>query len=177
MEFEEIEDFFGTQDITDSSVVRCSDKCCSKKATCFTNIKLGLNTLLVPLCQEHANQIFHAVNKLPKLDGVQNPEAKCVLISNGSIYQWLILECPYCGQQHWHGGGKVVKDDPRQHLGYRVPHCADPFRIVADNGGQYKLVEDSPGAEPIYIINGDGCCSNCGKIVYVRKGYENALPV
>jgi hypothetical protein len=37
--------------------------------------------------------------------------------------QYLILEtCPYCGNQHLHGGGGLV-DDPQDFQGHRASHC------------------------------------------------------
>jgi len=162
----DIENYFGTTDIKGGYLVPCSDQYCGKQATCYTPIKLGFNTLFVPLCEEHAGEISHAINILPQLAGEKNPEAECVLIVKNGYYYWIIPNCPFCGKKHQHGGGTIGKDDPRQALGSRVPHCADPFREIADAGGHsYNLVEASPGAEPIYVVGGDGCCSNCGKVV------------
>jgi hypothetical protein len=39
----------------------------------------------------------------------------------GSV--WVVERCPYCGEEHRHGGGGR-DDDPRSFLFHRVPHCA-----------------------------------------------------
>ena len=166
-----VQDYLGTSPIEDGSVQQCSEQYCGKKATCFTRVKRGLHTLFVPLCEEHEQQICHVVNNLPDLEE-KNPEAECVLIRDGHGYQWLVLECPYCGLRHWHFGGIVGKDDPRKELGQQWPKCDDLFRRVVDKHGRYCLVEANKGAEPIPMVS-DGCCSNCGKTVYVPEDHEN----
>lgn len=37
--------------------------------------------------------------------------------------QWVIT-CPYCGEKHYHGAGKIG-DDPTRFLGHRSAHCDD----------------------------------------------------
>jgi hypothetical protein len=56
------------------------------------------------------------------------------------IWILTILECPFCGRSHEHGGG-VVGEPPL--LGPRVAHC---FRPVAP--GEYELtVKEDPQRE------------------------------
>ena len=62
-------------------------------------------------------------------------QAFCVLQRGKIVNQWLILDCPYCHKQHYHGGGKPT-DDPRSYLGHRSAHCVG---ISATDG--YVLVE------------------------------------
>ncbi len=53
----------------------------------------------------------------------------------GSINQWQIVCCPYCGGQHHHGAGYSGLENPRDYLGHRAAHCA-----TGGNNGYY-LVE------------------------------------
>jgi len=156
--------YFGTSDIKDGSMVRCSEEHCSEKATCFTMIKIGLFRVAIELCEEHANLIFHSLYNMPD---ERIPDAECTLISDGEHYLWRVDHCPYCSQRHYHGGGKVG-DDPRAALGHRVAHCGEPFFQAASKGGGYTLVEDCPGADPVHQVL-DGCCSNCGVQVEETK--------
>lgn len=171
--YNQSEHIFASEEIEDGTVCQYSEQYCSKRATRFTRVKRGLHTRFVPLFESHDDAIRHAIEELPKLDQ-KHPEAPCVLVSNGRIYQWLVLQCPYCGRRHWHGGG-LVDGDPRKQLGFRVPHCTAPFDAIADKWGDYRLVEKDAVREPIYEVV-DGCCSNCGKTVFVPEAYECALP-
>lgn len=46
----------------------------------------------------------------------------------------LKIDCPFCGQEHTHGGG-LVESDIQQWGGSRVCHCAKPEHT----GQQYSL--------------------------------------
>ena len=48
-----------------------------------------------------------------------------------------VVDCPFCGQLHHHGGGGTA-DDPRASLGPRVSHC------ISLPGREYLLVEGAP---------------------------------
>jgi len=61
--------------------------------------------------------------------------AECFLRKVSKTYIWVIPECPFCGEEHEHGGGRLG-DDPKKFLGLRVSHCASP-----SVGGQYILQE------------------------------------
>lgn len=56
------------------------------------------------------------------------------------IFEWVILCCPLCGQTHRHGGGEVLRDDPRRHLGHRAKHCLHS----ADARTEYTVIDERP---------------------------------
>jgi hypothetical protein len=43
----------------------------------------------------------------------------------GKIFQWMLEteKCPFCGENHEHGGGRVG-EDPLTYMGHRGAHCA-----------------------------------------------------
>jgi hypothetical protein len=49
----------------------------------------------------------------------------------GQYWALTVLKCPYCGRQHFHGGG----GGPRPLLGARAPHC------LSSAHPHYELVE------------------------------------
>lgn len=157
---------FGTSEIKDGSIVRCSQEHCSEKATCLGMINIGLFKVSVELCDEHARRIDHNLYCMPEPDE-KMPDAECTLISDGEHYLWRVDSCPYCSQQHYHGGGEKGAD-PRATLGHRLAHCPVPFSEAASKGGGYMLVEECPGADPVYKVV-DGCCSKCGVRVEVEE--------
>ena len=66
----------------------------------------------------------------PLTQGRKNPE----------VWLWTVKQCPFCGQEHTHGGGKY-EGDPRDLLSGRSPHC-DP--TVKGRPSQYTLVDADP---------------------------------
>lgn len=58
-----------------------------------------------------------------------HPEVPAHLGSDGQI---LLAACPFCGQQHRHGG-----------FGHRLAHCAEP------RGKGYLLVDAGPAAPQV----------------------------
>jgi len=52
-------------------------------------------------------------------------------------FTWRVDACPYCAHPHEHGGG-AFWENPRRHLGPRVPHCPGP------HDHEYRLTESSP---------------------------------
>lgn len=44
----------------------------------------------------------------------------------GQVYQWVILDCPLCHEEHYHGAG-ADDDDPNRFLGSRLPHCRPKY--------------------------------------------------
>lgn len=52
---------------------------------------------------------------------------------SGRVWQWVVKACPFCGKQHWHGGGPA-SGDPRERLGPRVAHCGQ---------GDYELRDEA----------------------------------
>ena len=65
---------------------------------------------------------------------------------SGKAHLWIVDRCPYCLQQHTHGGGKIGEHDPRKQLGHRHAHCGDPFQGKASLKG-YILVEPESSDE------------------------------
>jgi len=47
------------------------------------------------------------------------------LVRTGKIFQWKLEteKCPFCGDNHEHGGGRVG-EDPLTYMGHRGAHCA-----------------------------------------------------
>ena len=74
-------------------------------------------------------------------DDMRTPEAKAHLVKGADCWLWVVDHCPLCGRQHVHGGGSLASD-PRQLLGFRVPHCCED----GSEPGCYLLVEEAPGA-------------------------------
>lgn len=85
--------------------------------------------------------------------------AQVELVRDGQ-WMWRVLGCPFCREEHWHGGGRFDRD-PRTFLGGRVPHC-ESTRVLNDmhppfgwdgreraRGGEYVLVEAVPGAQAV----------------------------
>ena len=62
------------------------------------------------------------------------PEAKVILEHGRRCWLWVVRDCPYCHQEHTHGGGKT-DGDPRDLLGHRVSHCTTGPGV----GGGYVL--------------------------------------
>jgi hypothetical protein len=59
--------------------------------------------------------------------------AEAVAHRGRDAWIWHVAHCPFCGKEHWHGGG--TRERPA-FLGARAAHCTD--------GGprpQYELVE------------------------------------
>ena len=67
----------------------------------------------------------------------RNRHAVVRLLRHRFEYSWVIDHCPFCGKRHTHGGG-AKKENPRDFLGWRVPHCD------ANVAAQYRLVEAKP---------------------------------
>jgi hypothetical protein len=42
---------------------------------------------------------------------------------DSGVYTWVIPVCKYCGKTHYHGGGSLERNRPREFLGGRSPHC------------------------------------------------------
>jgi hypothetical protein len=56
--------------------------------------------------------------------------------ARGTLYwQWIVIRCPFCKEQHRHGAGEVDWDNPRAFLDIRTAHCEQ--RLAK----QYQLVE------------------------------------
>ncbi len=70
------------------------------------------------------------------------PEARIVRVVRIKCGTWLLtVACPYCRQQHHHGGGRG--DQP--FAGHRIEHCSDPALKKAgltreDLGDGYEMV-------------------------------------
>src|SRR5262245_40090053 len=64
-------------------------------------------------------------------------EVEVVLKRGEDVWLWVIERCPFCGEEHVHGGGSL-DGNPRRLLGYRVAHCGDDAVIRVD---RYRLVE------------------------------------
>ncbi len=83
-------------------------------------------------------------------------------------YDLLILaECPYCGQQHMHGGGEPGTD-PRDFEGHRGSHCVPPHLRYRERCQcqRCRLARDNPGyivriVDPKYV--GPCKCDTCTK--------------
>lgn len=63
------------------------------------------------------------------------PIAPAVLEVHKDVQIWRCI-CPYCLEEHTHGGGKVGKD-PTLYLGHRIAHCCPK----KDNSIGYVLKE------------------------------------
>jgi hypothetical protein len=68
-----------------------------------------------------------------------HPDAPAVLQFYEGHFTWLVIECPFCGRRHVHGGG-LIGDDPREFLSWRSPHCMYPPK----DAGNYQLVDLDP---------------------------------
>lgn len=64
--------------------------------------------------------------------------ATALLSHDGTVWQWRVHACPFCGAAHTHGGGPGT-GDPKAYLGSRVAHCNTAA------GGVYTLVEGDEG--------------------------------
>ncbi len=127
-------EYFGTEDIKDSSFVPCCEEYCSEKATCFTNIKIGLFKVFIMLCEKHSRQIWHYLYSQPDPDEI--PIAKVIPYRED---QWKIEECPYCLESHVHGADREFSD---RSIGRRIAHCSMPFHEVNNNGYILKRIDD-----------------------------------
>lgn len=65
----------------------------------------------------------------------------------GGQFLWIIQRCPFCKQQHQHGGG-TIGEDPRDHLFHRVSHCVQvapairaAVQAIGFHDGGYVLVD------------------------------------
>lgn len=75
------------------------------------------------------------------------PIAYVKLVKHRYGFEWKVLRCPYCGEEHRHGGGESG-DDPREFLGGRISHCGiDARREFSFERDEYRLVEWS--GEPL----------------------------
>jgi len=67
------------------------------------------------------------------------PTAYVTLQKTSDCYLWIVERCPLCGKRHSHGGGKLT-GNPRDLLGHRWAHCADPIEpagyYLAEREGQ-----------------------------------------
>ena len=52
--------------------------------------------------------------------------------------QWVLPDCPYCGQTHWHGAGSPGEDLKLGPQGSRRPHCVIDGKISDDP--DYSLI-------------------------------------
>jgi hypothetical protein len=63
-----------------------------------------------------------------------SPVAKVYLLVTSSTYMyWVVRSCPYCGEEHHHGAGKVG-DPPRLWLGGRESHCLRGYYVLVQEG-------------------------------------------
>ncbi len=79
----------------------------------------------------------HSVIRVDGHDGEPLVIAHARLRKGTQIYQWIVPECPFCGERHFHGGGET-SGDPLRLLGHRLAHCLDPI------GGGYHLERMAP---------------------------------
>jgi hypothetical protein len=75
---------------------------------------------------------------------------KAELVRDASHYRWLVMECPWCGRQHVHGGGPIT-GDPRTRLCYQRSWCAAKYEETLSAAKKLKchrdgyiLVEEDP---------------------------------
>ncbi len=54
------------------------------------------------------------------------------LLQVGSNQAWVIDDCPFCHQSHWHSAGKIG-ENPTQYLGSRSAQCG--------GGRGYQVIE------------------------------------
>lgn len=53
---------------------------------------------------------------------IPTAEAELVKSEDGSVWLWVVRNCPHCHQEHVHGGG-AMGNNPRNLLSHRVGHC------------------------------------------------------
>jgi len=58
-------------------------------------------------------------------------QAEATLDVRGGLWTWTVKRCPFCGQRHHHGGGRVGGVPL---AGMRVAHCGG-------EGREYRLVD------------------------------------
>jgi hypothetical protein len=73
---------------------------------------------------------------------MNDPEVKATLVTGRSVWLWVIKKCPWCGQKHTHGSGRL-SDDPRKFLGHRFPHCPPEQAPL----NEYVLIEDTNASD------------------------------
>jgi hypothetical protein len=114
----------------------------------------------------------------------QIPQAPCVLTDDGTCWQWVVADCPYCQGQHVHGAGQLQANS-RKRLDVRAAHCKMRPDVV------YQLVEkEEPGStltapirSPIYSVKRNPCrCSRSGascrcSVLSARAFVDAALEV
>jgi hypothetical protein len=74
------------------------------------------------------------------------------LLATTKQFSWVIRDCPFCGCEHWHGGGPIG-EDPRHYLFHRVSHCIGvtpevqgAAQVLNFYDGGYILVDRDPEA-------------------------------
>ncbi len=77
---------------------------------------------------------------LPKAaEAHTHPDAPAALYRGESCWRWVVLACPFCGDEHWHGGGPH-DGNPMSFLGGRLSHCVGAEKshyILTDSGRRY----------------------------------------
>lgn len=68
------------------------------------------------------------------------------LEANPGGWSW-VCHCPYCGEEHRHGGGGFT-DNPRKYLSHRHSHCAAPDGKLLEG---YTLIDENPAATDALI--------------------------
>jgi len=72
------------------------------------------------------------------MDAKTEPKTGVILEEGDTCRLWVVLCCPYCGEQHDHGAGlKFSAHGPEMFLGHRASHCT-----TCPCGG-YELVDVS----------------------------------
>jgi hypothetical protein len=87
--------------------------------------------------------VIRRFGRLLRVSGVRNicsgreGIARVELAIRAGHYVWRVVRCPFCPENHQHGGGVVGRDDPRRFLNHRVAHCVGV-------GGGYRLEDANP---------------------------------
>src|ERR1044071_3789563 len=89
-------------------------------------------------------------DRMPTYPVCSLPVVQAILKCGNVGWIWVVVQCPYCGDEHWHSGGSLA-DDPYRFVGPDIAQvCACPDLAIP-----YGDSESTNADSMIYILQAD----------------------